>query len=197
MPPVLVTGKLEGIIMENRKYQSATGFGHRQAGNNYYEHYTQSLEPDLGILGEIIEFVLEEKIPENFRIEYAEALSHEIELQLKIPLNTDNTEDADDLRDMFVNHWGMIMTVAKYLGDIEDQGKVIRLREYIKSQYRTIRLESNSVIQIFDKLPFTVLPREKASNPDYNVTAKSIVLYFFEQCDIGKKTAKEKEKKLL
>jgi hypothetical protein len=185
--------------MEDRIHQSATGFGHRQAGHNYYEKFyeVQNLDHDLGVLGEIIEYVLEEKIPENFRIGYAEALSHETELQVKIPLNTENEEDTDDLHDMFVNHWSMIMNVAKYLGDIEDQGKVIRLREYIKSQYRTIKVESINIIQTFDKLPFSVLPKEKASNPDYNVTAKAIVLYFFEQCDIGKKTTKEKEKNLL
>jgi hypothetical protein len=185
--------------MEARMNQSATGFGHRQAGENYYENFYEAhnVEHDLGVLGEIIEYVLEEKIPRDFRGGYAEALSHETELQLKIPLNTENEEDADDLHDMFVNHWGMIMNVAKYLGDIEDQGKVLRLREYIKSQYRIIKLESINIIQTFDKLPSSVLPREKASNPDYNVTAKAIVLYFFEQCDIGKKTVKEKERSLL
>lgn len=185
--------------MQDRIHQSATGFGHRQAGNNYYESYyeVQSLEHDLGILGEIIEYVLEEKVPTEFLGGYAEALSHETELQVKIPLNTENEEDAYDLHDMFLNHWGMIMNVAKYLGDIEDQGKVIRLREYIKSQYRSIKMESVSIIQAFDRLPFSVLPREKASNPDYNVIAKAIVLYFFEQCDIGKKTTKEKERSLI
>lgn len=182
--------------MESRLNQSATGFGHRQAGENYYENYYQanSIEHDLGILGEIIEYALEEKIPRDFSYNGASDLSHEAELQVKIPLNTDNEEDTDELRDIFLSHWGMIMDVAKYLGDIEDQGKVIRLKEYVKSQFRIVRSENKNIIQIFDRLPFSVLPREKASNPDYNVIAKAIVLYFFEQCDVGKKTQKEKER---
>lgn len=75
-----------------------------------------------------------------------------------------------------------------------DETRIFALTDLIHHEYVTISgvQDFEAPIKdftVFEKIGRTFLPEEKQKNPDYISNAKAIVLYFFEFCEIGKKTA--------
>ncbi len=162
--------------------------------NNLYISTNKKEEKDIGIIADILDFIFQNKI----KVEDIEPTKDEknkeifVNLKEKIPLNFKDQKQQDDVNKMFINLWSTIRLVEKYLAEIEDQGKILRLREQIQTEFRKLKDQNNDILKIFNELPLLFLQDDKKTNPDYHGGAKAIILYFFEYCDIGSKTKKEK-----
>ncbi len=161
---------------------------------NIYNSAEKKEEKDIGIIADILDFIFQSKIT----VEDIEPTKDEknkeifVNLKDKIPLNFKDQKQQNDVNKMFTNLWSTIRLVEKYLAEMEDQGKVLRLKEQIQTEFRKLKDQNNDILKIFDELPLLFLQDDKKTNPDYHSGAKAIVLYFFEYCDIGSKTEKEK-----
>lgn len=161
---------------------------------NIYISADKKEEKDIGVIADILDFIFQNKI----KVEDIKPTKDEknkeifVNLKEKIPLNFKDTEQQDCAKTMFTNLWSTIRLVEKYLAESEDQGKVLRLKEQIQTEFRKLKDQNNDILKIFDDLPLLFLQDSKKTDPDYHSGAKAIILYFFEYCDIGSKTEKEK-----
>lgn len=183
-------------MLDKNRQEIKDGNNNIQSGRdtNIYINDEKKEEKDIGIIADILDFIFENKI----KVEDIEPTKDEknkeifVNLKEKIPLNFKDTEQQDCAKKMFTNLWSTIRLVEKYLAEIEDQGKVLRLKEQIQTEFRKLKDQNNDILKILDELPLIFLQDDKKTNPDYHSGAKAIILYFFEYCDIGSKTEKEK-----
>lgn len=181
--------------MLGKNKQSIKGKNNIQAGRDIiYDSSEKKEEKDIGIIADILDFIFQNKITVADISPTKEEINKEIFINLKdkIPLNFKDYKQQDDAKKMVTNLWSTIRLVEKYLSEIEDQGKVLRLKEQIQAEFRKLKDQNNDILKIFDDLPLLFLQDTKKTNPDYHGGAKAIILYFFEYCDIGSKTGKEK-----
>ena len=162
----------------------------RDTNINIYNSAEKKEEKDIGIIADILDLIFQSKITvadiKPTKEEENKAIF--VNLKEKIPLNFIDSKQQDEARKIFTNLWSTIRLVEKYLSEIEDQGKVLRLKEQIQAEFRKLKSQNNDILKIFDELPLLFLQDDKKTNPDYHSGAKAIILYFFEYCDIGSKT---------
>ena len=165
--------------------------------NNYFLQ-VQSEMSDLGIIGEIFDYIFN-KIKTATLTASMETRSKDKlrKLNEKIKINFEETQQKM-VKEIFTHNWKRKAIVEQYVQpqmDI-DETRIFALIDLIQNDYVTISgvKDFEAPIKdfaVFEKIGRTFLPAEKQKNPDYIANAKAIVLYFFEFCEIGKKTAAE------
>lgn len=151
---------------------------------------------DLGIIADIFEYI-QENIPskagDTSEITASESFA---KLRVKVSLNFPKEQRAR-LSEMVLNTSTKRNLVANYLENIDEETKLLDLKEILQKNYCHLQNTSNheaplNDIMIIEELSLQLLPRNKLSNPHYQANAKAIVLHFFEFCYIGEKTEDEK-----
>src|SRR3989338_5630608 len=149
------------IPMLDKNKQEIDGNNNVQVGRdiNVYMSADKKEEKDIGIIADILGFIFQNKI----KVADIEPTKDEknkeifVNLKEKIPLNFKDQKQQDDVTKMFTNLWSTIRLVEKYLAEIEDQGKVLRLKEQIQTEFRKLEDQNNDILKIFDELPLLFL----------------------------------------
>ncbi|HLP48601.1 MAG TPA: hypothetical protein VK469_21855, partial [Candidatus Kapabacteria bacterium] len=156
---------------------------------------------DLGIIGEIFDFILKKiktlSVSEKNKSDVKADLR---KLNEKIKINFEGVHQKM-VKDIFTNNWNRKAIVELFIQpQMEiDETRIFALIDLIHHEYATLSgvQDFEAPIKdftVFEKIGRTFLPPEKQKNPDYISNAKAIVLYFFEFCEIGTKTADESGK---
>lgn len=159
---------------------------------NQYNTLLQSEEIDYGIIGEIFNFLIEEKIDlQTINLEKLEGIGLK-----KIALNF--TEENERVAtELFHAVYKKRMQVEEFIekqrqiSSDEVQGIVLKLQKIFKEVKGDIVDHYTAVEKVvfFEKMAEKITPKNKKENPIYYYNALAIVLYFFEMCDFGKKHA--------
>ena len=152
---------------------------------------------DLTIIDEICDYVLAnvpKKVSTHTEITNSSSFA---KIEIKVPLNFP-VEHRMRIAEILKNTWNKRLIVEDYLSNLEDEVKVIDLKERIQQDYCQVRGVSNPQepiqdVKFIDELSQKILPTRKQSNLHYQTNAKAIILYFFEFCDIGQKTDTENQ----
>jgi hypothetical protein len=185
-------------MSDSIKQKISSGNGNIQSGRDTivnpvtYNTYEQRCQKDIGIIEDILTFIFNSKIIENNIASIKKTNKDKLtELKEKIPLNCKDANDEARIKEMINNLWSTKELVERYLSDVDDQGKVLRLKEMIVTEFDKLKQSYDNLVDIFNALPMIFLQDEQKTNPDYCSGAKAIAIYFFEYCDIGSKTKKE------
>ncbi|MCK4762443.1 MAG: hypothetical protein KAW12_09620 [Candidatus Aminicenantes bacterium] len=158
----------------------------------------QRKENDFGIIEEIFKFIFEEII----NVKTAGKLVDKGKLRMlssKIEINFEMNRQ-EMVKQTLTNNWKRMRLVERFVqAQVEiDETRILALKDTIQDKFCSIRDVNDVAVPItdftvFEKLSIPLLPVHRQTNPDYIANAKSIILYFFEFCDIGKKTGKEEK----
>ena len=170
--------------------------------NNYFL-MAEREKIDWGIIEEIFDYVFE-KLKTNTSIAESEHKGKDKnklrKLNEKIKINFEETR-RKMVKETFTKNWGRKALVEQFVkNQMEiDENRVFALIDLIQNKYVTISggddFESPiKDFEVFEKIGRTLLPGDKQKNPDYISNAKTIVLHFFEFCEIGEKTVAESGK---
>lgn len=169
-----------------------------QINENNYFLLVENEKIDLGIIGEIFDFIFNKiktvSFPEKKGPVEKAKLS---KLNEKIKINFDGAQQKM-VRELFTKNWLRKDLIEQFVQpQMEiDETRISALIDLIQHEYVTISGVQDfeapiNDFTVFEKIGRTFLPPENQKNPDYIANAKAIVLYFFEFCEIGKKTPVE------
>lgn len=155
------------------------------------------LNDDLGIVGEIYDFIQENK-PKKTTDKEAISTISSIDLIPKIRLNFP-LEQRDHIKRLMLKTWDKKEIVKEFIErqNQEDEISVNELSFLIQADFCEIRGSYKpdakiEDIRIIKELSMKYLPDSKAKNPNYIANAEALVFYFFEFCYIGDKTLNNK-----
>lgn len=154
-----------------------------------------TLEADKTILDEIFEYIYKEKIDEERAKIKIEEGSIEISQKIKINFDGNQRKRVSQIVSSYFRYEYIIRTFIQ----IEKENHFFRidaLRDSIQDIFCKIRQTEDTENKIDDFNVFTdiakeLLPLRKQHDTKYIFNAKLIILYFFEFCEIGKKTENE------
>lgn len=152
---------------------------------------------DLGIIDDIIDHLLEnapKKVSRASEIAISLAFT---KLKVKVPINFPEPQ-RKRVSEMIINTWDKQQLVNNYLSILDEESKIIDLKEIIQQNYCQIRGTTDPETPIQDVkwvelLSLGLLQAQKRLNPHYQANAKAIIFCFFEFCYIGEKTIEEKQ----
>ncbi|MEO6304709.1 MAG: hypothetical protein ABIP51_16225 [Bacteroidia bacterium] len=193
---------IEQIISRNLTSGSVVNNTLNQQNN--YISLALSEEEDLGIIEEIFKFISQLIVIKNDLNDSGNSRNEKLKKLLeKIKINF-NEVQQETIRNLFSNLWTRTQLVQKYIeNQIEMDGgeeMVLALKDDIQAKFlKTLNVDNTDVeindINLFETISIEYVPKAHVKNVHYTSNAKAIVLYFFELCDIGKKTTSETELK--
>lgn len=185
-----------GTVYEQKAINNGNGTQFNNQGNMqiYYQQNADSEQKDFGIIKEIIDYIFEGiKLGLNKQAKKGKLTK----IKVKIPLNFSGNQ-INRISTMYMNALGQIELVKKYLqvNIASESSRIDALREKIQADFCKTASVSNhndaiNEVRVIEDLALQYVPKDKRENPEYIMNAKSIILYFFEICDIGKKTPEE------
>jgi len=168
--------------------------------NNYFL-LVENEKINLGIIGEIFDYIFKKIKPTSFQEKKESVEKAKLsKLNEKIKINFDGAQQKM-VRELFNKNWLRKDLIEQFVQpQMEiDETRISALIDLIQHEYVTISGVQDfeapiNDFTVFEKIGRTFLPPENQKNPDYIANAKAIVLYFFEFCEIGKKTTVESDK---
>jgi len=165
-----------------------------------YSNLDESID-DLGIIGEIFEFIQTNK-PKKVSSDETILSSASINLIPKIKL-TFPIEQQEEISRLIKKVWDKKEVVKSFLENqtYEDEISVNELTITIQDDYCELKGNRNSDasiedIEILRNLAVGYLPENRRKNIGYIANAEALVFYFFEFCFIGKKAKDNPQKSL-
>lgn len=171
-------------------------------GNALVVHYHEAAkksEEDWGIVSEIYDYIISSN-QDDLSEEVVEANDDFTNLQEKIKINF-SPEKAARVEELIKNVWFQRATVEKFLQEKYESSpiEVLSLKELIQTRFCEAKKAESSAspvedLAVIEALAQGLLPENRRTNCLYLANAKAVVIHFFEFCDIGKKTLKEKKR---
>lgn len=150
-----------------------------------------------GIITDIFAYIAKTQVSKQ---EIATTKKNFTNLSKKIELNF-KPEQISRMNQMISNTWSKRLLVGKYikLQSELDDSTALALKEKIQSDFCTVRdcTDTDTEVEevsVIETLANVYLEGANKTDPNYIANSKAIVLYFFEYCDLGKKTEEEKIK---
>lgn len=156
-----------------------------QSNNGVLNIAAQQEKEDFSILENIYISIFDQGIPEEI---YEDGY---LELGAKIKLNFSTTEDRDTVSDYFKYAYPKILAVESWIV-VAGRDKENDLRGFILNKYRLLKVQDISSYKILEDLFSQFKIPEKKHDLAYDQMARALVLFFFEDCTIFKKTGQEK-----
>lgn len=151
-----------------------------------------TLEADCTILDEIFEFIFKEKINEekaNLKFN-----NDGIAIKSKIKINFEEKQ-RKRVSQFFSGYYKYEYIIRDFVEIEEDKNsfRISALKDTVQDLYCKIQKINDTETRVknsnvFSEIAKELLPIKKQHNSTYLFNAKLIVLYFFELCEIGKKT---------
>lgn len=154
-----------------------------QVGDGNTNIQIEGFQEDLGIIAEIYKNVLENPKPSLSM----EKDSDFVAINKKIELNITDPEEQESVKELFENVYDRINIIEKTFSELDpSQQRSITID--VKEQYRkSLKKNDSDMMQTLDDLINHYTPKSKSKNPDYNNLARAFVLFFFDDCTIGRK----------
>ena len=154
--------------------------------NNYGDSDKQE-EKDFGIIEEIFRFLFAEDLTESNVAESTNGKGLK-----KIPLNFAG-DSLQTINEMVLRTTQKRNLVKKFVNSQReiDESKIDALILKLQKDFRSLKSSENNYekienVQIIEQMATNCVEKSKRENPDYNMNALAVVLYFFEMCDFGK-----------
>jgi len=180
---------------ESINQQANNGGVNQNANGDIHNNFTKP-EQDLGIIADIFKYIFNSKIGD---IDISKLKETEKVLQLKDKIEINFSGEAkNEINNILTRNWNRIEIVEHYVQENNDISpeKISALILKIQSVYKEKKSCEASDQQIenvnaLEEIAKDFLPEDKISNPDYYANSLAIVLYFFQMCEIGKRTNNE------
>ena len=176
--------------------QSNNGGINQNAGGDIYNHLFLKPEQDLGIISDIFKYIFDH-IVQNFDDSSSIEMSKILHLQEKIDVNFGKITKTE-IEGAITRNWGKLVLVENFIQSDNEisPGKIDALILKIKSLYKEKKSCDSSEervqkVTVIEEIANEFLPEDKKVNPDYFASSFAIVLYFFQMCEIGKRTNRE------
>ncbi len=173
---------------------------------NYLKNLTEkfieaTFEANRTILDEIFDYIYKEKIDLEKAERKFEADGIKIAKKIRINFEGNQQKRVNQLISNYLKYEYIIREFIE-IEKLENPLRIDGLRDKIQDLYCNIQNTENTETRIKNFNVFTEIAKEllhinKQHNTSYIFNAKLIVLYFFEFCDIGKKTDEETNNKQL
>jgi|GEM_PF-3105976 len=159
-----------------------------------------SKEKDFGILSEIFDYIFSAKINGN-KSDLIQDSGRFTRLKDKLSLNFEE-EEKKEVGETITRCWDKIEIVERYVQENQQLSSeridslVILIKSLFRQKSGTVSCDNKiERMQVFEDIAKTFIPESKINNSDYYSNALSIVLYFFQMCEIGKKLPLENKSK--
>lgn len=161
-----------------------------------------SEKEEWGILENIVKYALENSPKTNLSNEDIQKHERFTHTKEKVKLNFPENQ-LPRFQEIFKNSTAKKSTIESYLKQLSDIDSVSvdELHDFIINKY--CQLKDSAIpeislgdVRIIDELASLLIPEPKRSSPDYQGVAKALVVYHFEICVIGAKTATENSMQL-
>ena len=155
----------------------------KQIGDGNTNIQIEAFQEDLGIIAEIYKKVLESPkatltIPKD---------NHFLEVNKKIEFNISDPDEQARIKKLFEDIYDKINVIEKTFSNLDpSQQRTITID--VGEQYHKFLKKNNSnMIETLEELFDHYTPETKSKNPEYNLLARAFVLFFFDDCTIGRK----------
>ncbi|OGG34838.1 MAG: hypothetical protein A2427_00435 [Candidatus Nealsonbacteria bacterium RIFOXYC1_FULL_40_7] len=156
----------------------------KQVGTlNEYNQYSGAEQDENNAIEEVFNYVISQ-LPKTSPLSPTD--EKRIEIREKIKLNFTDQKDQGEVERYFNDAFTRTKLVESKLQALDSQTqKDIEL--YISRKYSEFKRNSQSSMEILDKLFDFFTPDKRKTNPAYAVTVMAFVLLFFEDCTIFEK----------
>lgn len=163
--------------MSNDKVNRQFGFGNTNIQLDIFKE-------DLGIIQEIYDNVLKQSKSTPISSDKLDFLK----VEKKIELNISDVQERKRIKELFESIYDRISLIEKTFSDLDSmQQREIHID--ICEQYHHLLKNNNQDVSItLNKLAEHYTPADKLKNPKYNNLARAFVLFFFDDCTIGRKS---------
>jgi len=155
----------------------------RQIGDGNTNIQIESFQEDLGIISEIYKKVLK-----NSKKSLVMKKDHNFTtINKKIEFNISDSEEQKRIKKLFEDIYDKISIIEKTFSNLDpSQQRTITID--VGEQYQKFIKKNNSdMVQTLEDLFSHYTPKTKSKNPEYNILARAFVLFFFDDCTIGRK----------
>lgn len=155
----------------------------RQIGDGNTNIQIETFQEDLGIIAEIYKSVLESP-KQSLTMEKDHNF---VAINKKIEFNISDPEERKRIKKLFEDIYDKINVIEKTFSELDpSQQRTITID--IGEQYQKFIKKNNSdMMQTLEDLFNHYTPKTKSKNPEYNLLARAFVLFFFDDCTIGRK----------
>lgn len=168
----------------------------QNAGGDIINNIYAKPEHDLGIIAKIFQYIFDTKI-QNIDISQLKETEKVLQLKEKIEVNFENGS-KNEINNMLTKNWSRIEIVEKYIQENNEISpeKISALILKIQSIYKEKKSCDSSEeqvqnVRVIENIAKEFVPEDKKVNADYYANSLAIVLYFFQMCEIGKRTSNE------
>lgn len=160
----------------SNKHNIQVGFGNKNI-------QIEAFKEDLGIIQEIYNQVISKQTKTPLKVEDKEFL----EINQKIELNIPDADERERIKELFRSIYDKISIIEKTFSNLDpSQQRTITID--VREQYHKFLKKNNlNMIETLEELFDHYTPETKSKNPEYNLLARAFVLFFFDDCTIGKK----------
>lgn len=174
------------------------GVAQNAGGDIVNNFWSSTIDKDLWIIKEIFDYA-ETKSSISQKDMPDPNDSKITELKTKLSLNFEE-DQSKEVAKLIQRCWWKMELVEEFAQKMSEINRwridsLILLIQHLFKEKRVCTI-SNEVVQtagILEAISNELIPTGKEKNPDYFANALAIVLYFFQMCEIGKKTQKETE----
>jgi hypothetical protein len=154
-----------------------------QIGDRNWNIQISGFKEDLGIIDEIYKKILKKHKTKLYGVRKKDFVG----VEEKIKLNIVGKDKQEELRELFRSIYDKISLIQQTFYNL-DKGDQREIHIDIKERYSEILKESQGdVLLTLRKLSREYLPLDKLKNPKYTTLSKAFVLFFFDDCTIGRK----------
>lgn len=155
----------------------------QQIGNNNTNIQIEIFEEDLGIIKEIYNKVLE-KSKNNLLLNHDNTF---LEVNKKIEFNIPHVDEQKRIKKLFEDIYDKITLIEKTFSELDSSQQRIITIDLGEQYTRALKNNSQNMVSTLDELFDHYTPKLKSKNPEYNLLARAFVLFFFDDCTIGRK----------
>jgi len=154
----------------------------KQIGSNNFNQQIEMFKEDLGIIDKIYKEVLKKsksKISDIGNKDFTE-------VNKKIELNISEEKDRKEIKELLESIYEKVNLIEKTFSNLDkgDQREIIiDIREQYSERLKGFNGDVSKALRDLFK---HYIPKEKTKNPKYNNMARAFVLFFFDDCTIGR-----------
>ena len=165
-----------GIEMSNKS--------NKQVGDNNTNIQIESFQEDLGIIEEIYRSVLE-NTKKSLNLDKDTDF---LEINKKIEFNISDPDEQKRVKKLFEDIYDKINIIEKTFSSLDPSQQRIITIDIGEQYHKFIKKNNSNMMETLENLFEHYTPKTKSKNPEYNLLARSFVLFFFDDCTIGRKS---------
>ncbi len=154
-----------------------------QIGEGNTNIQIETFQEDLGIIGEIYKKVL--KSPKQslaMKKDY-----NFLAINKKIEFNISDLGEQKRIKKLFEDIYDKINIIEKTFSELDSSQQRTIIIDVGEQYQKFIKKNNSNIVQTLEDLFNHYTAKTKSKNPEYNLLARAFVLFFFDDCTIGKK----------